>query len=570
MALRIRRGTDAERQTIIFAEGELVYTTDTKLLYIGDGTTTGGVLAGGGEGGGGISAIIEDITPQLGGNLDLNENEINGIGDISITGTITADVISSGLFVGDGSGLTNLPSSGVVEGASYQINIVGTDSSVIIDSNTNDITGNLTSNQIFYSQGITFNNTDTNVPGEVRLQNTGDAQYLRFIRTDAGTAPSQNIGLITFDQVDDLGTTTYASLGFWHSGIYIANSPTGEFNSSKYLGFENGNLCVGNFSPEENFRLDVNGDSIFRGKAVLTDGVLEMGESRTLDNIIPSPGTYALTTNINNNTLAFFDGIEWYNLLGSTETDGLTLIPGPITLVGIDEATKNGFGEDSTVLTGTTIYNTTLDRFEFFQAGSWVSLINNGDAIGQILSWNGSDWVGVDPTVTEGTIENANTLNGFSGSFYLDFNNFTNVPTTLAGYGITDAVNIDELGSFAFTGNILDTQDSSTITVIPAVTFNSDVSIENNLNVTNKITVDTIEVANIITTPTDGTPEISSDGAILLTAATRVEVSSSPLKMANFTTAERDVLSAENGDMIYNTTTNKFQGYANGVWVDLH
>jgi hypothetical protein len=88
--------------------------------------------------------------------------------------------------------------------------------------------------------------------------------------------------------------------------------------------------------------------------------------------------------------------------------------------------------------------------------------------------------------------------------------------------------------------------------------------------INNKITIDTLEVSNLITTPTVGTPEISSDGAILLTAATRIEVSSSPFKMASFTTAERDVLSAENGDVIYNTTDNKFQGYANSTWVDLH
>ena len=43
MALRLRRGTDAERQIITPVEGELVYVTDTKELYIGDGTTVGGL-----------------------------------------------------------------------------------------------------------------------------------------------------------------------------------------------------------------------------------------------------------------------------------------------------------------------------------------------------------------------------------------------------------------------------------------------------------------------------------------------------------------------------------------------
>ena len=38
------------------------------------------------SGGGGIADIISDTTPQLGGNLDLNQFEINGLGNINISG----------------------------------------------------------------------------------------------------------------------------------------------------------------------------------------------------------------------------------------------------------------------------------------------------------------------------------------------------------------------------------------------------------------------------------------------------------------------------------------------------
>ena len=46
LKLLVRRGTDADRQEITLESGELGYTTDTKRLFIGDGTTAGGVLVG--------------------------------------------------------------------------------------------------------------------------------------------------------------------------------------------------------------------------------------------------------------------------------------------------------------------------------------------------------------------------------------------------------------------------------------------------------------------------------------------------------------------------------------------
>ena len=47
-------------------------------------------IGSGGGGGGGISNVVEDTTPQLGGNLDINNHSITGTGNISITGNITA------------------------------------------------------------------------------------------------------------------------------------------------------------------------------------------------------------------------------------------------------------------------------------------------------------------------------------------------------------------------------------------------------------------------------------------------------------------------------------------------
>ncbi len=42
-------------------------------------------------GGSGLSNIVEDTTPQLGGNLDLNGNEISGSGKIEVTTTDAND-----------------------------------------------------------------------------------------------------------------------------------------------------------------------------------------------------------------------------------------------------------------------------------------------------------------------------------------------------------------------------------------------------------------------------------------------------------------------------------------------
>jgi len=64
--------------------------TSSQYLMADGSTSSGG-------GGGGINNVVEDTTPQLGGNLDLNGNDITGTGDITATS-----------FSGSGTSLTGL------------------------------------------------------------------------------------------------------------------------------------------------------------------------------------------------------------------------------------------------------------------------------------------------------------------------------------------------------------------------------------------------------------------------------------------------------------------------------
>jgi hypothetical protein len=147
----------------------------------------------------------------------------------------------------------------------------------------------------------------------------------------------------------------------------------------------------------------------------------------------------------------------------------------------------------------------------------------------------------------------------FSGS-YVDLTNKPTIPSDISN--LTDINGLlggpVNTGNVTFSGNTITVSNANPLTITPVLTLS------NNLNATN------INLTGTITSQASGTPEIVSDNEILLDAGTRVELVGSPIKMANLTTGQRDALIAENGDVIYNLSTNKFQGYANGVWVDLH
>ena len=57
--IKVRRGTDAQRQGVTLAEGEPAFTTDTKQLFLGDGQTQGGLAVTPAE----VAAHLVGVTP---------------------------------------------------------------------------------------------------------------------------------------------------------------------------------------------------------------------------------------------------------------------------------------------------------------------------------------------------------------------------------------------------------------------------------------------------------------------------------------------------------------------------
>ncbi len=92
MALRIRRGTNAQRLLITPLQGELIYTTDSKQLFVGDGTTVGGTAVD--TGAVAFSGISTDVTPDAD-----NTRDIGAVGNrwaegrfVNIFGALTGNV----------------------------------------------------------------------------------------------------------------------------------------------------------------------------------------------------------------------------------------------------------------------------------------------------------------------------------------------------------------------------------------------------------------------------------------------------------------------------------------------
>jgi hypothetical protein len=167
-----------------------------------------------------------------------------------------------------------------------------------------------------------------------------------------------------------------------------------------------------------------------------------------------------------------------------------------------------------------------------------------------------------------------------------------NIPTTITDLGITDGtadqvLTTDGAGNFSFSdsgvdltafsvlvnsasgdGDLLYDNTTGQFTYTPPAgsggsSFNQD------LNTTNAVTFATVTSGDFITAGTSA-PTIDTSSTLTITTTDGLIVNGTgAFRFPRLTTNERNTVAALDGDVVYNTTVNRFQGRQNGAWINL-
>jgi len=314
----------------------------------------------------------------------------------------------------------------------------------------------------------------------------------------------------TVDFADVTNTpTTIAGYGITDAITDVVSDTTPQLggnldlNSNDITGTGNVDITSGNVTLQSG-DLNVTGTSTFTGNIVVDQGN-DIQIQKTVSANNETIGKITATTgSVEYGEIEFKTGadgfasnseINWYARIGGAKV--------PVFEIKGTSLGKSGFEINPNA-------NASLD---FFMQGATDPTMIFADA--------GDDRVGFGKIPTQGKVDVDGDVYATTFVGALAFSNLTSTPTTLAGYGITDAatsaqgaladtaVQPASLGNIEFGTGTIDTNDSSAVTITPTVIMSSDATVENSLTVTNNITANTV-TGIIVATP--GTaPALASD-----------------------------------------------------------
>lgn len=273
MSLKIKRGTNSQRLSIVPDEGELVYTLDTKKLYVGDGVTSGGNS---------VSAAYDQ--------------SLNTIDRVAFD-RVTATQFRGSVYTPNGRLMIDYATSSLYP--EY----------IRTDSNGN----------------ILFKNPIPTVKTCLRVQhnsasNTADERSeVRFVRhsvnpTDDFSTQEVRYGTILFGRNDVNGDLSTGVIVGRLQDISILHNLSGQHYESDTLTNREGRIGIATYTPNINSKLDVRGavyiSSVLKLSPLNAEpSVKEVGMIAVADNTTWNPSSKPT----GNPYPVFYDGTTWIN-----------------------------------------------------------------------------------------------------------------------------------------------------------------------------------------------------------------------------------------------------------------
>ena len=199
-----------------------------------------------GGGGGGSGDVVDDTTPQLGGDLDLNGNNITGTGNINTTGTLTTSGLAT--LPGIALGSTGILGTGAIQ-TTGSLGTIGSGNLSI--AGTSSFGGNASFSADLLAAGLQFTGSGTNTIGpsgtggtqdDLEVRSNGNVTVVLDYDSDEAAQAfivKNQAGTVIF-QVDEDGVT---------SGLLTSTTPT-IATISDFESTQTGTITVSNYSSD--------------------------------------------------------------------------------------------------------------------------------------------------------------------------------------------------------------------------------------------------------------------------------------------------------------------------------
>lgn len=530
--------------------------TFTQSLEVGDKYTTANDL----EISGSVSISGSFIVDGTYGDSLTNKHEFTG--SLDLTGSITATdfIVGGPAGVGEPT-LTSNTNLNLSASNAVVVNSSPLRLATYIDSETGSLTPqngdmiyNSTSGKVsvYQSSAWTSMGASSEVPqgtvsGALQIAELGFLESNNFYTYDIISSSAQITDLGFFNSTADfnLKTNTSYSLflgneaAFSHSVVEQSDSVVIGGGSATDFQFGQRNTIVGFYT---NRFIETSNDVTAIGYAAARDNI--SGSQTT------AIGSLALAQNqegTKNTAVGYAAG-----QLVKTDSN---------TLIGYEAGKVSSFGENNTFI-GSNAGTSNVSGSNNTTVGT-LSLYSNitgsrNISVGVQSSYNNID--GVD-----------NTSIGYNSLFF-NVSGSSNISVgTLALYNNSNSDNIGigkNTGLYNTTGtqNIFVGTDAGLFNVSGSrnITIGYNTQLDNQDGVDNQIVIGANATGSGVNTTTIGNSDTTE------THLKGVVNAGTAFRMPSYTDAQTSSLSPTNGDMIYNTTVNKFVGYANGAWVELH